>query len=130
MKVMKLVLPFVLALLAAGCASTGSTGGDAAGHIPEGLSEEQVKRAIVKSGVSHNWQMQELVPNEIRGVMDKTSHQTVIIVRYDKSSYTINYAGTTNTQGLNTDAYKRAVSTLKTDIDTNLLKAAGSNQKR
>lgn len=59
-------------------------------------SVTDVEKAIVRGGLEQGWTMAAVSPGTFRGILNKGSHQAVVVVRYDAKEYSINYESSQN----------------------------------
>ncbi len=60
------------------------------------LSLLTVEKTIVQSGAELGWVMKPVHPGLIEGTLNVRSHQAVVDITYDESSYSINYKSSMN----------------------------------
>ncbi len=92
----KHIAVFFTALLLLGCARTQSVHNINDHMIPAGLTQQQVKQAIVDAGNARGWVMRETSPGVIAGDIVVRSHNAAIDVSYSEASYSINYRDSRN----------------------------------
>ena len=59
--------------------------------ISPGLSEEQVKKAIVRAAVTSGWQIVELEPGRLVGTLQVRTHKIIVDIPYSTENYSIEY---------------------------------------
>ena len=64
--------------------------------IPEGLSLEQIKKAIKLGGAKRQWAVKEITPGHLEAVLHVRSHVVKTNIHYNQSSYTITYKDSVN----------------------------------
>ncbi|MCL2916446.1 hypothetical protein L2725_22170 [Shewanella corallii] len=91
------------------------------------LTLEQVKTAILQSGIDRGWVMKEVSPGVIRAEIFVRSHHAVVDIDYNDKSYSINYVTSDNLKYANGKIhrnYNRWVNNLDVDIKRALAKVA------
>jgi len=88
----------VAALLAAGCAPTMLRNVADAPIVSnkEPLSLDDVRVAITRAGAGLGWIMIEQAPGEIIGTLRLRTHEAIVDVTYDTSTYNIQYVDSAN----------------------------------
>ena len=71
---------------------------DAAVPAPGGktLSNDEVKKAIMRAGGTLGWKMDESGPGKVTGTLNVRTHTAVVEIPYSAKSYSINYKSSTN----------------------------------
>jgi hypothetical protein len=64
--------------------------------IQANLSNNQIKKAIMLAGAQRGWQMREVKPGMIHGSISRRGHVAGINIAYSNTSYSINYASSSN----------------------------------
>lgn len=65
-------------------------------YVSSELTASKVKKCIELGGVSRGWQMSEVKPGLIHGVIDRRGHHAEIDIPYSSKGYSINYASSKN----------------------------------
>lgn len=64
--------------------------------IPNGLSMQKIKEAMVKAGAIRNWVVTEEGPGELLATLHLRSHVAKVAITYDTEGYSITYRDSTN----------------------------------
>lgn len=62
----------------------------------QNVTMDQVRDAIIRSGASLGWQMNEVQPGHIIGTLNLRSHMAQVDIRYDTNAYSIQYKDSAN----------------------------------
>lgn len=64
--------------------------------MPDSLTMEQAKSAIVRGGASLGWQMREEAPGHLIGTLTIRAHKAVVDINYDSKNFSITYKDSRN----------------------------------
>lgn len=88
------------------------------------LTTEQVKKCIEMAGTGRGWQMHEVKPGLIDGVISRGGHYAEISIPYSNKGYSINYQTSQNLMAKDGSVhrnYNKWIKLLNKDIQSNLL---------
>lgn len=92
-----LVLAGIVVALLGGCRSAGIYNVSAAPVVAnKAVSMEDVKKAIVRAGVSLGWQMKPMESGLIIGTLNLRTHMAMVNIKYDTKTYSITYKDSNN----------------------------------
>ena len=60
------------------------------------ISAEEVRKSIVRAGVTLGWKMNAETPGKVTGTLDVRKHTAVVEIPYSAKSYSINYKSSVN----------------------------------
>lgn len=125
------LLAFGLILIISGCGGTKIQNVPAQ-PITQQLSQETVRNAIYRAGLTRNWDMQKINSGLIEGTYARRGYTVTISIHYNANSYSIDYK---SSQGLGYSEgsqtihknYNSWISRLKRQINGELVLSASSN---
>ncbi|MGI2259700.1 hypothetical protein [Shewanella sp. GXUN23E] len=127
MKMIKLITVALMLTSVVACGKMQPVKNVQSAPVAFNLTTEQVKSAILQSGIDRGWVMKEITPGVIRGEIFIRSHHAVVDIEYSDKSYSINYVSSDNLkydEGKIHRNYNRWVNNLDVDIKRALAKIA------
>lgn len=97
----KLILASIMSFLfLAGCAKTipvkDFSNQNFVQYGEHQITTESAELAIVRAAVSLGWTTEKVKPGEIKATLNIRSHQLVVQILFDETTYSINYLDSTN----------------------------------
>lgn len=99
-----------------------------ASHASQPLGMDAIQHAILKAGEGLGWSMEPIRPGHIEGTLNVRSHQAVVDITYDASTYNIQYKSSMNLRQSGGKIHRRYntwIKNLKLAINENLSSSAG-----
>lgn len=101
--------------------------------IPYNLTQPQLQKIILEAGMGRGWLMTPVSPGEIKAELNIRKHKVITLVKYDATSFSINYVDSVNLDAKNGKIHRQYVNwvtNLRQDIKTkmnvaNLTNSAG-----
>src|SRR5512134_2449179 len=87
------------------------------------LSSDEVRKAIVRAGVTLGWKMNADAPGKVTGTLNVRKHTAVVEIPYASKSYSINYKSSVNleeSEGQIHNNYNGWIKNLARGIDAQL----------
>ena len=94
--------------------------------ISAGLTEEQIQKAIILSGLNRGWIFRVLKEGALEGQINSRGLEAVVLVEYNTNQYSIQYLSSENLKfrdGRIHNRYNKWIRNLKKDIDIGLIRA-------
>lgn len=98
--------------------------------IPDGLTMEQISKAIKLGGVTRGWLIKNLKEGVMEGQLNLREHEAVILIEFDTSKYSVQYLSSKNLMYEGGDKprihrnYNSWIQNLREDITRELIKAS------
>ena len=113
----------------AGCMRCGPVQNVTDAPVPnvsgKALSNDEVRKAIMRAGTTLGWKMNANAPGRITGQLDVRKHSAVVEIPYSSKSYSINYKSSVNLEenpdGTIHNNYNGWVRNLAKGIDAQLM---------
>jgi hypothetical protein len=87
--------------------------------IAYNLTQPQLQQAIMEAGISRGWIMTPVNPGEINAELNIRAHKVITLVKYDATSFSINYVDSVNMNAKNGKIHRQYanwINNLRQDI--------------